>query len=407
MQGRRIIVASAHVMDGTLKLGSSHIARTLAEAGHEVLYLNHPTSLLHLLHPRSRKASQRRLSALRARPSATPRMQELTPFTLLPHLHTPILRSAATLQHWHNFTFPRIEKQIAEGGFADADLILFDTVMFWPLVEKLGIPSVYRVADRIDGFDVNTRAMIDLHRTALREAGFVLHTAAGLAPTSEERTKPSRHIPNGVHYDLFQGQRDRPAEYEALCGPIIVYVGAIEAWFDVAGLAEAARALPHASFAVIGPVSRELDLSPLQLSNVHLLGPRSHALVPAYLQHADIGIIPFNLTTHGRMLDQVSPLKLFEYFACGLPSVCYGGAEVLRLNTPATIYDPRGDRAPGGAQRHATLASALAEAVAALPTTDHDKARLREFAFAADWRQRVGELMRLLEKHGVLRPKSD
>jgi len=403
MQSRRIIVASAHVIDGTLKLGSSHIARTLAEAGHEVLYLNHPTSLLHLLHPHSRQAARRRLAAMEVRATVTPRMKELTPFTLVPHLLAPVLSGPVTLRRWHQLTLPRIERRIAKAGFADADLILFDTVMFWPLVEKLGIPSVYRVADRIEGFEVNTPAMIDLHRSALRDAGFVLHTAAGLAPGLDERAKPSCHIPNGVQYELFQGQRDRPSEYGALPGPIIVYVGAIESWFDVPGLAEAARMLAHASFVIIGPVARELDLSALQLPNVHLLGSRPHALVPAYLQHADIGIIPFDLVSHGRMLDAVSPLKLFEYFACGLPSVCYGGAEVLKLDTPATIYDPRDAEAPGGAKRHATLASALAAALAALPTTAQEAALLRNFAFKADWRQRVGELMRLLEKHGVLK----
>lgn len=399
MQSRRIIVASAHLMDGTLKLGSSHIARTLAEAGHQVLYLNHPTSWLHLLHPRSRAASRRRLAAAKAKATATPGLMELTPVALLPHLPARGLRGSFTLQHWHQLTMPRIEGLIAKAGFADADLILFDTVMFWPLVERLGIPSVYRVADRIEGFDVNTAAMIGLHRKAVKEASFVLHTAADLAPP-EERAKPSRHIPNGVQYDLFQAKHDKPAEYAGFAGPIIVYVGAIESWFDIPGVAEAARSLPHASFVVIGPVSPELDMSSLQnLPNVHLLGPRRHAAVPAYLQHADIGIIPFNLNTHGRMLDSVSPLKLFEYFACGLPSVCYGGEEVRRLAAPATLYDPR-STATG--LSHPTLSSALTQAISALPTTEDGANRLRAYARAADWRQRVGELMRLLEEQGII-----
>ncbi len=399
MRSRRIIIASAHLMDGTLKLGSSHIARTLAEAGHQVLYLNHPTSWLHLLHPRSRSASRRRLAATRLKASATPGLMELTPLALLPHLPARGLRGSFTLQHWHQLTMPGIEGLIAKAGFANADLILFDTVMFWPLVGRLGVPSVYRVADRIEGFDVNTAAMIELHRRALNEASFVLHTAADLAPP-QERTKPSRHIPNGVQYDLFQAKHGKPDEYAGLAGPIIVYVGAIESWFDIPGVAEAARSLPHASFVLIGPVSQELDMGSLKnLPNVHLLGPRRHALVPAYLQHADIGIIPFNLNTHGRMLDSVSPLKLFEYFACGLPSVCFGGEEVRRLGAPATLYDPR-SKAPQST--HPTLASALTQAISSLPTTQDDASRLRTYAQSADWRQRVAELMCLLEDQGII-----
>ena len=51
-------------------------------------------------------------------------------------------------------------------------------------------------------------------------------------------------------------------------------------------------------------------------ANVHFLGLKIQAQLPAYLQRFDVGLIPFRVTstTHA-----VSPLKVYEYLASGVP----------------------------------------------------------------------------------------
>jgi glycosyltransferase involved in cell wall biosynthesis len=50
--------------------------------------------------------------------------------------------------------------------------------------------------------------------------------------------------------------------------------------------------------------------------NVVFLGLKAQGDLPAYLSRLDVGLVPFKVTptTHA-----VSPLKVFEYLACGVP----------------------------------------------------------------------------------------
>lgn len=113
----------------------------------------------------------------------------------------------------------------------------------------------------------------------------------------------------------------RPPELANLDGPLVGFVGSIDATIDFPLLAEVARIRPQMHFVLVG--QSDADHQPqLQvltaLPNVHWLGRKPWAELPAYLWSFDIGIIPFALTdfTAGG-----SPLKLFEYLAAGLPVV--------------------------------------------------------------------------------------
>ena len=60
---------------------------------------------------------------------------------------------------------------------------------------------------------------------------------------------------------------------------------------------------------------------------LQLLGSRPHELLAGYLRHAHVGIVPFSFTRHGELIREVSPLKVFEYSACGLPVVGTQGCQ--------------------------------------------------------------------------------
>jgi len=72
-------------------------------------------------------------------------------------------------------------------------------------------------------------------------------------------------------------------------------------------------------------------------ANVHLLGSRPYAELPGYLQHADLGLLPFN--NHPGNAAR-SPMKLYEYAAAGLPVVARRTPELERRNEPFVhFYD--------------------------------------------------------------------
>jgi glycosyltransferase involved in cell wall biosynthesis len=207
----------------------------------------------------------------------------------------------------------------------------------------------------------------------------VLYPARSLAGYVEGLgPRRALHFPNGVDFGHFAGgSRHLPPEYRAIPAPRVVYVGAMEAWFDYELLAQAARALPHASFVLIGPdanARRRLAPEP----NVHLLGPRPHGELPRYLHNAQVGIIPFDADGHPELVHGINPLKLYEYMACGLPVVATAWRELHELGSPARLCGSR-----------AEFVAALRDAIAA----GGDPTTFVRYAARMDWGRRVRELV--------------
>ena len=70
---------------------------------------------------------------------------------------------------------------------------------------------------------------------------------------------------------------------------------------------------------LLGPDALEAtERSTLERAGVVLLGARPSAEVPAYLQHADVLVVPHVVTP---FTDSLDPIKLYEYQAAGRPVV--------------------------------------------------------------------------------------
>lgn len=78
----------------------------------------------------------------------------------------------------------------------------------------------------------------------------------------------------------------------------------------------------------------------LERDNVHFIGSRSYFDLPEYAAYYDIGILPFKKY---ELTDSVSPVKLFEYMALGIPVVTTDLPECLKyescLVSPANDYE--------------------------------------------------------------------
>lgn len=154
----------------------------------------------------------------------------------------------------------------------------------------------------------------------LFEASLITQSDAvvGSAPDLVERAVRAGRadavlVPNAVNDSVFGGDPgERPADLPD--GPLIGYHGSLYGdWFDWDGLRAVAAANPEASVILIGEargVPRDVP------DNVVFLGLKAQGDLPAYLARLDVGLVPFTVTptTHA-----VSPLKVFEYLACGVP----------------------------------------------------------------------------------------
>jgi glycosyltransferase involved in cell wall biosynthesis len=161
--------------------------------------------------------------------------------------------------------------------------------------------------------------------------------------------------------------------------PLVVYAGTLDARLDVEWLTQTARAMPHATVALVGPVVDASHLEPLRaVSNIELRAPLPRAELAALLRTADVGVIPHRRSP---LTEAMSPLKLYEYLAGGLPVVATDLEPMRGIDPRVLLVGEGGDFA--GATR-AALALGRAQ----------ERARL-EFVRGNSWRSRHDALLAL------------
>jgi glycosyltransferase involved in cell wall biosynthesis len=173
----------------------------------------------------------------------------------------------------------------------------------------------------------------DLHHKA-DLALFVNHTLL------EERRhfNPSTfYTGHGVDYAHFAQAQSHaqpvPADMAAIKRPIAGYMGEINS-LDVQLLRFLAQRNPGISFVFVGDIFA--DMNALRgLTNVHFLGKRPYAQLPAYLQCFDVCCLYYK--TEATFNNYRNPKKLLEYLATGKPVVSVSILEVEHFRDYVSI----------------------------------------------------------------------
>ena len=256
-----------------------------------------------------------------------------------------------------------------------------DPVIVYDILDDL---SIYD-ADEIDvPEDRRVRAH---HPTVVERADVVLVSNEILAERHRDERPDLIHVPNGVDVGRFGARVTAPRDVP-VGGPIIGYHGMISHWFDFDLLAAVASRRPEWRFVLVGPTdprvedeAREVE----RLANVTRLGERSSMLMPAYVHAFDVGTIWFQID---EMTKGVTPLKMFEYLAAGVPCVstplpaCVAQAGVATADAPDAFV------------------KAIEEGLLADGIERH---RLQEIAAAFDWSALLAPALQRLEQLDRLR----
>ena len=183
----------------------------------------------------------------------------------------------------------------------------------WP-----GARLVYDCIDHLGVFPYPRRDLERRHRLALDCAEAVFAVSRPLLAEVAVRRPDAVYLPNGVEYSRFQSPRVPPPGFGR--PPIALYTGAFARWFDFEMLARVAAANRAWTFDLYGEfLEGRFEETPLSKEgNVRFAGPRPNVEMPGVLASGDVGLIPFRVSAETAA---VSPVKLFEYFAAGLPVV--------------------------------------------------------------------------------------
>lgn len=345
MTTKQLIIASTHPFMADMRFGTAYLAEALCELGWDILYIEQPTSPLHLIHPRARdRAWNKAVGALRAFSDKAQtyrlgngRLTLLQTIVPWPHINLPLLRGEFMLNYWWKYAFPGIPRVLKQTGLTDPQAMLIDSPYFYSLAQHLKLHTLYRYADRIQYFSEITPALLKKQHVALQLSDIVLYTSNAMLDDLRERTKPVHYLSNGVNTTPFKKIYDEPVELASIAKPRIIYSGTLGPWLDTTALRTAALALPDVQFVLLGKSSVEHP-SLANIANIHFLGTVPHYRIPAFLQHSQVGVIPFDIVKQRDFVAAINPLKLYEYCAAGLPVVSYISEETKKAGDLVNYY---------------------------------------------------------------------
>jgi glycosyltransferase involved in cell wall biosynthesis len=178
----------------------------------------------------------------------------------------------------------------------------------------------------------------------VRERGRGVAAVSGAALERIAPSGPSAVIPNGIDPGEWLGPAPAPRAGAQTGRPLLVYAGTLDSRLDVAGLRELARRMPEALLVLAGPLLDAPHLEELRgLSNVEIRPPLGRVEVVELLRGADVGLVPH---VDNALTRAMSPLKLYEYLAAGLPVAASDLAPMRGVDASVTVVARGEDYAP-------------------------------------------------------------
>lgn len=398
MSARRhtIVCLSSQRWDDAMWTNKQHIMSRLGRA-HDVLYVNFgPLSLkrLALSLPETPERLRRPLQLF-----SRPRVRDKDGVRLLDFFgfHLP-----EKFAHGHPLrVFGQFDLRVRQlgaylraEGITDAILWVYHPGYGAGVAELSHRLLVYDCVDEYTAFPEFRQAkewMRERERALCERADLVFCTAPELYQRKRVFNPDHTHLVHNVgdaeHFEHASDPDLRiPADLEAIPHPRIGFIGAVSDYkLDVEWLLHAAEKRPDWSIVVIGPTGIAdpgTDVSALAAApNVHLLGHREYAKLPAYLKGFDVAVIPYRINDYTR---SVFPIKFFEFMATGRPVV------ISKLPALEAYHDAVlvADSAP----------QFVARCEEALANPDRGREARVALARKHSWPARIAELMAHIER---------
>jgi glycosyltransferase involved in cell wall biosynthesis len=193
-------------------------------------------------------------------------------------------------------------------------------------------------------------------------------------------TGPAAVVANGLDPAEWTGEVATPAWLAEVSRPLLVYAGRLDHRIDIEWLRTLALQYPSATIALLGSVEDPARFEPLRsLRNVRFTGMLPRAAVTGVLRSADAGLLPHLRTP---LTSAMSPLKLYEYLAAGLPVAATDLPPVRQVPHPHVVLVPDGG----------DYAAAVGEALRRGRASERERI---EFVERNSWRSRHEQLLEL------------
>ena len=202
---------------------------------------------------------------------------------------------------------------------------------------------VYDCMDELSGFANASSRLQEREAALFARADLVFTGGQSLYEAKRDRHLHIFPFPSGVDVAHFARARDiqpDPPDQAAISHPRLGFYGVIDERMDYALLEGVAIARPDWQLVLLGPTAKiEVSALPRQ-ANIHYLGMKTYAELPAYLAGWDVALLPFAQNAATRF---ISPTKTPEYLAAGKPVVSTPIRDVVRPYGEAGLVHIAGD----------------------------------------------------------------
>jgi glycosyltransferase involved in cell wall biosynthesis len=198
--------------------------------------------------------------------------------------------------------------------------------------------KIYYCPDRFSAFPFVQKKIVEsMEKKIVEAADLVIGTSKSLVNYLETYNKPVIYLPHGVDYEHFAKALNYcqcPPQLLNIKGKIVLYFGRVDEWFDTAAVKNLAERNKTVNIVILGDIATDVSLIK-KLSNVHFLGFIAYQRLPNFLHYADCCILPFQLN---ELVENVNPLKVYEYLAAGCPVVASPLPELLNHSEYVSVY---------------------------------------------------------------------
>ena len=252
---------------------------------------------------------------------------------------------------------------------------------------------VYDCMDELSGFRFAPPKIRDYERRLIQRADVVFTGGRSLYEAKRDHHPSTFCFPSSVdmaHFSQARGRTAEPADQAGIGRPRIGYFGVIDERLDLGLLEHVADARPGWRLVMVGPVAKINDADLPRRDNIHWLGLKSYAELPAYLAGWDVAMMPFAINETTR---HISPTKTPEYLAGGRPVV----------STPIhDVVHPYGDE---GLVHIASTAEEFERAIGAALASDRQEllSRADRFLASQSWDATWAQMERLVEERAPRR----
>jgi glycosyltransferase involved in cell wall biosynthesis len=206
------------------------------------------------------------------------------------------------------------------------------------LAKRLGEDYlIYHCVDEYAAFsDIPSAPILELERELLQKSDLVIVSAEKLLVDKQHENPNTHLIRHGTDWAHFRRALDPelavPTDVADLPRPIIGFHGLLADWIDFELIKKIAEHFEHGSVALVGKLAADAEKKAKVLdsvTNVHFLGNKPYAELPAYCKAFDVALNPFEIN---ELTLAANPLKVREYLAAGLLVVSTDIPEVRVLD---------------------------------------------------------------------------